>query len=249
MSDYAEAAAGLLASHLQSDGLRASAAGSEVRTGIGSVKLRFVVDGLEPSGDRMMLRFWASIEGLEDLAGSPIMLDLIGLGDDGDQALAEGVHGLTDGVIPVLRRHQDDGYRREGLAVMPVTSSTGPGRPVAWDLILGPPAFGGEQRDKIKEALDNLALFQGIMDSITPALEDRTGHWLKLFLARTDDGSVNGDVKVDGVPIGVAPSFQAADWREAGAFVVRQFGIIRPVERPVDPSMLAAVEGAHESGH
>jgi hypothetical protein len=89
-SEYGEAAAELLAAHLATVGLPARAIGAEVATGIGATTVRFRVEGVAPRGDRMMVVFWATIDGIRDLPSSPIVLDLIGLGPDGHEALAEG---------------------------------------------------------------------------------------------------------------------------------------------------------------
>jgi hypothetical protein len=141
----------------------------------------------------------------------------------------------------------DPTYERDDLSVLPVTSVTGRGTPRAWDVILGPPAFGGAPEARIKAALDGLALYQGIMDSITPVLDRRTAHWFKLFLARGAEGPLAGDVKVDGAPVGVASSFEAAGWQGIEELVVRQFGLIRAVDRAVDASTAATLEQAHGS--
>lgn len=244
-TESGEAAAELLAMHLGTDGLQARAIGDQVATGIGAITVRFRVEDVAPSGGRMMVAFWATIDGVRDLPSSPIQLDLIGLGGDGHEALAEGVHALVDGVIPVLRRDVDAAYERDELSVLPVTSVTGRGPPRAWDLVLGPPAYGGAARDRIKAALDDLVLYQGIMDSITPVLDRRVAHWFKLFLARGADGKLAGDVKVDGVAVGVAHSFETADWTGIDEAAVRQFGLIRPSDRPVDVSTAADLAQAH----
>jgi hypothetical protein len=114
-------------------------------------------------------------------------------------------------------------------------------------VVLGPPAFGGEPRDRIKAALDHLVLYQGIMDSITPVLDRRVAHWFKVFLARSADGKLVGDVKVDGVAVGVAHSFETANWAGIDEVVVRQFGLIRPSNRRVDASTAADLAQAHGS--
>lgn len=246
-SDYAKAASELLADHLRSSGLSATATDAVVRTGIDAVTVEFEVGEVEPQDGRMTMVFWATVGGLRDMAGTPIRLDLLGLGQDGYEALREGVHALTDGVVPVLRRDAERTFEAAGVSALTVTSVTGDRKPMAWDLLLGPPAIGGEERLQVQEALDNLALFQGIMDSITPALEHRVGHWFKLFLALGQDGSLHGDVKVDGVQVGVAPSFSGADWRGATGFAVRQFGLVRPADRQPDQSVIDDLARAHGS--
>ncbi len=164
------------------------------------------------------------------------------VGEDGHAALINAVHVFHEAIIPVIRRQVDPRYVHGGLAINTVASVTGNGKPVAWELIVGPPAYTGVPMGAVREAIDHLALMQGIMDSITPVLEQRTGHWFKVVLGRGTDHRVFGDVKVDGVPIGVAPSFEAADWRNADTFSVRQFGIVMPAAT-TDPALLANLVG------
>jgi hypothetical protein len=245
--EYTLAAADMLAFHLRESGLDARAAGDQASIGVGSVAVQFRVDSIESRDNTMQVVFWATIKGVKDMAGSPIVLDLLGLGDDAHDALGNGVHALLDGVIPAIRRDHDSTFEAVGLTVAPVTSVTGRDKPRSWDLILGPPAFGGEPRDQIDQALGNLVLFQGIMDSVVDVLSSRVGHWLKLFLVYAPDGTVTGDVKVDGVQIGVAPSFATADWRGVEGAVIRQFGLLRPVERPIDAAVATDLESRHGS--
>ena len=244
-ADYAVAAADLLAVHLQEGGLPATASGDTTRTAIGDVTVRFEVESIESTNDAMQMVFWATIAEIPDLAGSPVRLDLLGLGPGAHEALADGVHALADGVLSVVVRDVSGEDPGDGVTTMQITSVTGLGRPRPWELYLGPAAIGGEPRGLIEAALQRNVLLQGIMDSITPALDRRQGHWLKLLLVRGPGGSATGDVKVDGRAIGVAPSFDLADWGDAPALIVRQFAIARPVDRAVDPTIAADLLERH----
>ena len=82
---------------------------------------------------------------------------------------------------------------------------------------------------------------QGIIDSITGSLGELRPHWFKLFIIRTADGQWLGDMKIDGVPVGIVDSFQSPKWPADGTFLVRQFGLYRPADRTPDAELLASL--------
>jgi hypothetical protein len=245
-ADYGAAAREMLASHLASSGLKARVGRDGVATGIGRIVVDFEVENVVVEGDIARVVFWARIDGI---AGVPsrIDLDLLGLGHDAHEALEEGVHAVLDGVVPVLRLDHDGGEPHGGVVVLKLTSMTD-GRATPWALVLGPPAVGDGQRDELLRALEDSLLMQGIVDSITPVLGEIRPHWMKLFLVRSPDGRLLGDVKIDGLQVGVADSFDSAAWpASSGGFIVRQFGLARPSNRAVDADTLATLGGgAHE---
>ena len=238
-SDYEAAARELLVEHLRSDGLRPKLSNTGVATDIGKITIDFRVEGLEASGDQMQMTFWAVVGGVRGVEPPSFELDLLGRGADAHAALMEGVHVLVDSVIPVLRADHDRRSLPDGVNLMPVTSMTD-GVPTAWDLFTGSPSIGGEPRAPIVAAIDDLALVQGIIDSITGSLGELRPHWFKLFIIRTADGQWLGDMKIDGVPVGIVESFQSPKWPADGTFLVRQFGLYRPADRTPDAELLAS---------
>ena len=139
---------------------------------------------------------------------------------------------MLDGIVLVLRFDRERGPIPAGVVTPELTSNTA-GRLTSWKLILGPPAIGGEPRAEILPSIKNLSLMQGIVDSLTPVLDQIRPHWTKLFLVKTADGRLLGDVKVDGIQIGVPPSFDSPRWPQGLGFVVRQFGFARPTSGQV----------------
>lgn len=241
-ADYVAAARDLLAGHLASSGLKARPGDNGVATGIGRIVIDFEIEKIAPEQGRVQMVFWARIDGVDGLP-SPIDLDLLGLGQDAHEALQEGVHAVLDGVVPVLRFDHEGGDAPDGVVVPELTSITD-GRPTAWRLALGPPSLGGEPRAELVKAVDDLMLMQGIVDSITPALSQIRPHWLKFFLVRAPNGRLTGDVKVDGVQIGVPQSFESPSWpASTGGLVVRQFGLARPSRKAVDEETVATLRG------
>jgi hypothetical protein len=246
-ADYVVTARELLAGHLASSGLRARSGDDGVATGIGRIVIDFEIERISPEHGRVQMVFWARIDGVDGLP-SPIDLDLLGLGQDAHEALQEGVHAVLDGVVPVLRFDREGGAAPEGVVVPELTSMTD-GRPTAWLLALGPPSLGGEPRAELVKAVDDLMLMQGIVDSITPALSEIRPHWMKLFLVRAPNGSLTGDVKVDGVQIGVPESFESPSWpTSTSGLVVRQFGLARPSRKAVDQETVATLRGVAGAG-
>jgi hypothetical protein len=239
-SDFEAAARELLVEHLRSDGLRPQLSNDGVATDIGKITIDFRVEGLEASGNQMQMVFWAVVGGVRGVAPPLFELDLLGIGGDAHEALTEGVHVLVDSVIPVLRADHDRRSLPGGVNMMPVTSMTD-GVSATWDLFTGSPSIGGEPRAAIVSAVDDLALAQGIVDSITDSLGVLRPHWFKLFLVRTDDGEWLGDMKIDGVPVGLVDSFQSPKWPAGGTLVVRQFGLYRPADRRPDADLLEAL--------
>jgi hypothetical protein len=246
-ADYLLAARELLAGHLSSSGLKARLGDDGVATGIGRIVIDFEIEKISPEHGRVQMVFWARIDGVAGVP-SPIDLDLLGLGEDAHEALQEGVHAVLDGVVPVLRFDHEGGAAPHGVTVPELTSMTD-GRPTAWLLALGPPSLGGELRAELVTAVDDLLLMQGIVDSITPALSQIRPHWLKLFLVRAPNGSLTGDVKVDGVQIGVPESFESPEWpTSTSGLVVRQFGLARPSRKAVDQETVATLRGVAGAG-
>ncbi len=238
-ADYEDAARDLLVGHLGSSGLNPKVGSGGVATGIGRITIDFKVDAIKKTGDAMQMVFWASIDGVPGLRPSRIDLDLLGMGADAHEALKEGVHVLLDSVIPVLQADDDRRVLPSGVASMPVTSMTD-NVATSWDLLTGSPGVGGERPDLILAAIDDHALAQGIMDSISGALGEVRPHWFKLFIVRDGDGRLIGDVKLDGVAVGVAASFDSPEW-PPGPMVVRQFGLVRPVNRTPDATLIESL--------
>jgi hypothetical protein len=239
-SDYEAAARELLAEHLRSDDLSPKLSNDGVVTDIGKITIDFRIEKIEPSGEIMQMVFWAMVGGVRGMLPSSFELDLLGRGVDAHAALTEGVHVLVDSVIPVLRADHDRRSLPTGVKVMPVTSMTD-GVPVAWDLFTGSPSIGGEPRAAIVSAVDDLALMQGIIDSITGSLAELQPHWFKLFLVRAGDGTWLGDMKIDGVPVGIVDSFRSPRWPAGGTLAVRQFGLYRPADRKPDATLLESI--------
>ena len=242
-SDYEAAARELLVEHLGSDGLRPRLSNDGVATDIGTITIDFRVEKIEPSGEMMQMVFWAVIDGVRGLQPSSFELDLLGIGVDAHAALMEGVHVLVDSVVPVLRADHDRRSLPAGVKVMPVTSMTD-GVPAAWDLFTGSPGIGGEARAAIVSAVEDLALMQGIIDSITGSLGELRPHWFKLFIIRAGDGTWLGDMKIDGVPVGIVDSFRSSRWPANGTLAVRQFGLYRPADRKPDAALLESIASA-----
>jgi hypothetical protein len=72
---------------------------------------------------------------------------------------------------------------------------------------------------------------------------------MKLFLVRAPNGSLTGDVKVDGVQIGVPESFESPNWpTSTGGLVVRQFGLARPSRKAVDQETVATLRSVAGAG-
>lgn len=236
-SEYEAAARGLLVEHLRSDGLRPTLSNDGVATDIGKIAIDFRIERIEPSGDQIQMVFWAVVGGVRGMEPSSFELDLLGHGVDAHAALREGIHVLVDSVIPVLRADHDRRSLPSGVNVMPVTSMTD-GVPAASDLFTGSPSIGGEPRDAIASAINDLALMQGIIDSITGSLEEVRPHWFKLFIVRAGDGTWLGDMKIDGEAVGIVDSFRSPKWPVGGVFAVRQFGFYRPADRKPDAALL-----------
>ena len=241
-SDYEAAARDLLIEHLGSDGLRPKLSKEGVVTDIGKVTIDFRIEKIEPSGEMMQMVFWAVVSGVRGLEPPSFDLDLLGRGADAHAALMEGVHVLVDSVIPVLRADHDRQSLPSGVDLVPVTSMTD-GVPATWDLFTGSPGIGGEPREAIVRAVKDLALMQGIIDSITDSLAVLRPHWFKLFIIRADDGKWLGDMKIDGVPVGVVDSFLSPKWPASGQLTVRQFGLYRPAARRPDAALLETIGG------
>jgi hypothetical protein len=243
--DYAAAARELLAGHLESDGLKARVRSDGVATAIGRIVVDFRIAEITAHAGLVQMPFWAVIDGVDGFVPPRFELDLLGHGPDAHEALRNGVHTLIDGVVPVLRYDHARGLPPEGVRVAPLTSMTA-GRPTSWDLIVGPPAIGGEARDELRSAIDDLLLMQGIVDGLTPALGAVRPHWFKVFLVRAPDGALTGDIKVDGTAMGVAASFDTPGWPDGG-LLVRQFGLARPVRRSPDAASVDDLRGLDDA--
>ena len=244
-TEYASAARELLASHLASAGLKAKVSRDRVATGIDRISVDFEVESLEPSDDLMQLVFWAIVDGVDGLEPPTMRLDLLGRGPDAHAALANGVHSLIDGVIPVLQVDIDRSLELPGVSVNNLTTVTGDRPVVSWDLILGPAAIGAEDRATLQLAVDDLVLLQGMFDSLTPVLHERRPHWLKLFIGRSAGGEVVGAVSVDGTQMELASSFKDASWPAGSSGMVRQFALARPTSRLPDAATVSELEARH----
>jgi hypothetical protein len=236
-ADYAATLKELLASHLVEDGVRATVESGGVRLGSSGIVVEIRVDGVRPANGMMQVVYWATVTGAKGLG--PFEVDLIGLGSDAHKALTDSVHVLLDQVLIVLLADADRSTRRERVTILPISSVTDR-RSASWDLIAGPAGIGSEDREPIEAAIRGSALMQGLMDALTDSMADVRPHWYKLFLVRPADGDVFGDMKVDGRQVGVAPSFDSPTW-PAGPIIVRQFGILRPANRPVSGDEQAAL--------
>ena len=214
-------------------------------TDIGQITIDFRVESIKASGDQMQMVFWAVVGGVRRMEPPSFELDLLGLGEDAHAALIEGVHVLVASVIPVLRADHDRRSLPAGVELMPVTSMMD-GVAVAWDLFTGSPSIGGEPRAAIVAAVDDLALVQGIIDSIVGSLAELGPHWFKLFIVRTAEGMWLGDMKIDGVSVGIVDSFESPKWPAGATFAVRQFGLYRPADRRPDAELLDSF-GASEA--
>jgi hypothetical protein len=234
----------MLASHLVSDGLKAKVSRDRVATGIGRVTVDFEVESLEPSDELMQLVFWAIVEGVDGVEPS-MRLDLLGHGPDGHAALANGLHAFFDAVIPVLQVDIDRSLELPGVSVNSLTAVTDDGPVMSWDLILGPAGIGAEDRPTLQRAVDDLVLFQGMFDSLTPVLHERRPHWLKLFIGRSAAGEVVGAISVDGTQMELVPSFREANWPAGSSGVIRQFALARPSPRLPDADTVAELEARH----
>ncbi len=241
-SDYEAAACELLIEHLRSDGYRPKLSGDGVATDIGKITVDFRVDKIEPSGEMMQMVFWAVVGGVRGLEPPSFELDLLGRGHDAHAALTEGVHVLVDSVIPVLRADEDRRTLPAGVKTMQVTSMTD-GVPAAWDLFTGSPSIGGEPRPAIVKAVEDNAQMQGIIDSITGSMAALRPHWFKVFIVRAADGKWLGDMKIDGVPVGIVRTFQSPKWPTTGTLAFRQFGLYRPADRGPDLALLETIGG------
>ena len=226
---YEQAARELLLGHLTSDGLRPKLSRKGVETGIGRIAIDFRIERIEPSGDVMRMVFWVSIDGVQGIEPSRFDLDLLGFGQDAHQALTDGVHVVLESVIPVLQADEDRRSLPSTVRTMELSSMTA-GVPTAWDLFTGSPYVVGDDRQAVLAAIDDLALIQGIIDSITGSLGVIRPHWFKFFVVRTGKHELLGDMKVDGVPVGIVESFDSPKW-PPGALSVRQFGLYRPAQR------------------
>jgi hypothetical protein len=236
-ADYAATLKELLASHLVDDGVHATAERAGVRLGSSGILVEIRVDDVTPANGMMQVVYWATITGARGLR--PFEVDLIGLGPDAHEALTDGVHVLMDQVLVVLLADADRTTRRETVAILSVSSVTD-GQAASWDLLTGPAGIGSDDREPIEAAVRRSALMQGLMDTLTDSMAEVRPHWYKLFLVRPEVGEVFGDMKVDGRQVGVAPSFDSPTW-PAGPIIVRQFGILRPADRPVSNDQRAAL--------
>jgi hypothetical protein len=231
-ADYAATAHELLAGHLRDDGLDPRVSDAGVRLGVGGLTVEFRVEAIKPAAGSIQLVYWATVGGVKGLEPPQVELDLLGIGDDAHAALVDGVHVFVDQVLPVLRADADRSTAAGVVSVVSISSLTD-GRATAWDLMMGPAGVGGDARDDVERAIANLALAQGLIDTLTPFLALVRGHWYKLFLARGRDGEMFGDMKVDGRQVGLTGSFDGAQW-PAGSMTVRQFGLVRPANRAID---------------
>jgi len=218
-----------LRSHLVDLGFEPRLDDRGVSIGVGEIVVSFEVVSIDPHDVEVRVVFWCHIDGVNGVQPPRISLDLVGGGRDSAEALLNGMHFVLDGVIPVLWHDHDRGAPLEKGQVATYTSVT-EGRTTVWDLILGPPAFGGEAQDAARDANKSFMLGQGIVDSLVDASASARPHWFKLFLIHATGHDLIGDVKVDGVQIGVAPSFASATW-PTGTVLVRQFGLMRPTDR------------------
>jgi hypothetical protein len=234
--DYEQLAREVFRDHLANQGLDARHADRGVATGIGDIVVDFEVDSIAPQDADVQVIFWAHIDDVRGVRPSRISLDLVGIGPDSAEALLNGVHYVLDGVVPVLRYDADDIEKPEDMQVATYTSMTD-GHSTVWDLLLGPPAVGGDDREAGVEAVKSLALMQGILDSVVDATGAIRPHWFKLLVVRAPSHELFGDVKVDGVQVGVARSFDS-DLLPDGNLMVRQFGLIRPTDRVADDDAL-----------
>jgi hypothetical protein len=242
--DYEKLAREVFRGHLADLGLDARHVDRGVQTGIGDIVVDFEVDSIDPQDTEMHVVFWAHLDDVPGVRPPRISLDLVGIGPDSAEALLNGIHFVVDGVVPVLRYDQDRGERPEGIQVATYTSMTD-GRATVWDLVTGPPAVGGDSPEAGIEAIKSLAFMQGIVDSIVDVTGSVQPHWFKLLVIRGPDHKLIGDVKVDGFPVGVSPSFDS-DRLPEGTVMVRQFGLVRPTDRQPDADTLRMIR-EHEA--
>jgi hypothetical protein len=241
-SDYATLGREVLAGHLRSEGLNAIAKDDGVQLGFGGLKADIKVESIKPSGDVMHLVYWAYLSNYKGIEPPRIDLDLIGFGKDSAEALNDAIHVLIDQVIPVLRADLDRSLKLDGV-VFATASSVTDGRPTAWDLVMGPAGIGGEDVSEARKAIGDLVLMQGLVDSLVGVMGDIRPHWYKLILVRARDGSVSGNIRIDGTLFELAPSFASAPWPDV-AVVVRQFGLLKPAKRAIDETQRERLQGA-----
>ena len=196
-ADYEQAARELVVGHLTTYGLHPRIGRTGVATGIGKVTIDFRIESVDVVNAAMQMVFWATIDGVPGLDPPQIELDLLGGGPDAHSALIDGVHVVLESVIPVLQADLDRRSLPDGVKTMQVTSMTD-GVPATWDLFTGAPSILGDDREAVAAAVDDQALAQGIINSITDSLGERRAHWFKFFVIRTDTGELLGDMRVDG---------------------------------------------------
>ena len=231
-SEYVPLGRELLAGHLRSEGLDSTATDHGVRLGFGGLTADIKIDSIKASGDVMHLAYWAYISNYKGIEPPRIELDLMGIGKDSQEALTDAIHVLTDQVIPVLRADLDRSIQLDGVEFATASSVTD-GRPTAWDLVMGPAGVGGDDVDVARKAIGDLVLLQGLIDSLVEFMSDVRPHWYKLILVRTREGSISGNIRIDGALFELAPTFASPNWPDV-AVVVRQFGLLKPTKRAHD---------------
>jgi Family of unknown function (DUF6348) len=158
-------------------------------------------------------------------------------------ALPYCVQQITDGVLPPLLRAIGHEVNGDDVSVFKVTSSTEGQEPIEWDVFVGPALAydqgDGTSREAATALNDNLALFKIVFSNMAFLMETPDLHWWKVFYARMPNGQIIGDLWYDEYSSEATfAAVKGIKLPKAPFLMFRQFGVLRPVNRPIDTARL-----------
>jgi hypothetical protein len=224
-----------LCHHLCGVGLPASLAGDRVRLGIKDLSIRCLVLAAKDHGYTHAVLLGLELFLSRDHSHS-IRETVVGLGQTPAEAMLQAVHVWMEGVFPPIRALYQPGsgapdVRRFAL----VTHTLQTERSTHWEVIAGPVQAGGEHSDALFVQLDTSPLFLFIQEPLAEVLSADRLQWLKIFLCRQMDSTVQGECKLnnDDWPAGLEV-LSGFPWPAVPGFLsLRQFIILRPASRSI----------------
>ena len=234
----------LVASHLDEDGVEATARGRELRLRDGpTFQLR--AEGRPDDGSPGSL-FWVDVVGLR--LEPPMQLDLSGWGSTPEDCATDAAHGLLSAVIPPVRWLAVEPWRPPaGDAGHAQRFADEAGRP--WTVVVGRPwvvvatAEPDGGADHLGAELSNeigatpRATLDGLGAKVGQLATEPRGHWIKIYAARLPDGELSCRIDIDNqVSIESRPFAETIPWRPGSALqIVRQLLVLRPDGEPPRP--------------
>jgi hypothetical protein len=126
-------------------------------------------------------------EGLQELA--------IGFGEEEAARLASSATGWMQSDFPVIHSYLCPSGTDLGVKRMELVSQTGD-KQLGWNVLLGPLAIMGDQMNLSEDSIHELFIY--LFNEITGLLRLPKILYLKLFVSKATDGSINADCRLLG---------------------------------------------------